>query len=77
MSVIKQEVAGLVGAYIRAWFYGGLIGAGLAVWAMSSGGVDLHSKPVQQQQCQSSMELPCMDAACLDAWGYTIALPKP
>lgn len=73
MSVIAREVSSIVGAYIRAWFYGGLIGAGLALWAMSSGGVD--SKPVQQQ-CPAVMELPCLDAECLEAWGYTVALPN-
>ena len=68
-SIVAREVSGLIGAYIRAWVYGGLVGAGIALWAMSGHQVDLH----QTQQCDTvtPTELPCMDKKCLEAFGYT------
>lgn len=69
-SIVAREVSGLVGAYIRAWFYGGLVGAGLALYAMSGSGVDLHP---EANQCDivSPTELPCLERECLEAFGYT------
>lgn len=69
-SIVAKEVSGLVGAYIRAWIYGGFVGAGIAMWGMSGHNVDLHH---EQQQCDTvkPTELPCMDKVCLEAFGYT------
>ena len=72
MSIIKQEVAGLVGAYIRAWFYGMALGGVLTAWLIMSQPVDLS---LHQDECQVTVtpqELPCMDADCLTAFGYTL-----
>lgn len=69
-SIVAREVSGLIGAYIRAWFYGGLVGVGVTLWAMSGHQVDLHHEP---NKCDtvSPTELPCMDKVCLEAFGYT------
>lgn len=68
-SIVAREVSGLIGAYIRAWIYGGFVGAGIALWGMSGHNVDLHP---DKQQCDTSpTELPCMDKVCLEAFGYT------
>lgn len=69
-SIVAREVSGLIGAYIRAWIYGGFVGAGIALWGMSGHNVDLHPEP---NQCDtvSPTELPCLDKVCLEAFGYT------
>ena len=72
MSIIKQEVAGLVGAYIRAWFYGMALGGALVAWLMMSQPADL-SCPITV----TPQELPCMDAECLTAFGYSLRNMRP
>jgi hypothetical protein len=72
MSIIKQEVAGLVGAYIRAWFYGMALGGALVAWLMMSQPADLSLQPTECPVTVTPQELPCMDAACLEAFGYTL-----
>ena len=69
-SIVAREVSGLIGAYIRAWFYGVFVGAGIALWAMSGHNADLHP---EDKQCDtvSPTELPCMEKTCLEAFGFT------
>jgi hypothetical protein len=67
MSIIKQEVAGLVGAYIRAWFYGAALGGALVAWLMMSQPTDLSLQPAF-----TAHPLPCWEQECLEAFGYTV-----
>ena len=69
-SIVAREVSGLIGAYVRAWVYGGLVGACIALYAMSGSAPDLHSQP---QSCSfEATQLPCMTEECLTAFGYTL-----
>lgn len=69
-SIVAKEVSGLIGAYIRAWVYGGLVGAGITLYAMAGSAPGLHQQP---QSCSfSPTELPCMTEECLTAFGYTL-----
>lgn len=77
MSIIKQEVEGLVGAYIRAWFYGMALGGVLTAWLMMSQPADLSSHPQECPVTVTPQELPCMDAACLAAFGYSLRKMRP
>jgi hypothetical protein len=80
MSMIHREISGLVGAYIRAWFYGGIVGALFAVYMMSNstGAVHiegLHDEPVVDNctlptGSYRGIELPCYNQQCLEAFGY-------
>ena len=70
MSIIKQEVAGLVGAYIRAWFYGMALGGALVAWLMMSQPADLSSQPTASAFTEHP--LPCWERECLEAFGYTV-----
>ena len=69
MSIIKQEVAGLVGAYIRAWFYGMALGGALVAWLMSQP-ADLSLQPTASAFTEHP--LPCWERECLEAFGYTV-----
>ena len=70
MSIIKQEVAGLVGAYIRAWFYGMALGGALVAWLMMSQPTDLSLQRPESAFVVSP--LPCWQRECLEAFGYTV-----
>ena len=70
MSIIKQEVAGLVGAYIRAWFYGMALGGALVAWLMMSQPADLSLQPTASAFTEHP--LPCWERECLEAFGYTV-----
>ena len=70
MSIIKQEVAGLVGAYIRAWFYGMAIGGALVAWLMMSQPTDLSLQ--RPESAFTAHPLPCWERECLEAFGYTV-----
>ena len=70
MSIIKQEVAGLVGAYIRAWFYGMALGGALVAWLMMSQPADLSLQPTAS--AFTAHPLPCWERECLEAFGYTV-----
>lgn len=80
MSMIQREVSGLVGAYIRAWVWGGVIGSLITLYAInaSSSGVvvdGLHDVPIVDNCALPSgtyrgIELPCYDQQCLEAFGY-------
>jgi hypothetical protein len=73
MSIIKNEVSSLVGAYIRAWFWGALIGALLTLWAMGTQSQDYQLQcPVTTADVIYPSPLPCMDRECLEAFGYTL-----
>lgn len=68
MSMIAKEVSGLVGAYIRAWFWGALLGAMLTLWAMSGSSVPDEGL----RSCVASQKLPCYEQQCLEAFGFYI-----
>lgn len=79
-SMIQREVAGLVGSYIRAWFYGGLVGAGIALYAVNSNSDGVHVDGLHDAHIVDNcdlptgtyrgVELPCYDQQCLEAFGY-------
>lgn len=71
MSIIQNEVAGLVGAYIRAWIYGGIVGAILASWLILSQPADLSLE--QPANTFTPHQLPCWERECLEAFEYTVA----
>lgn len=81
-SIIHREIAGLVGSYIRAWIYGGLVGAGIAMYAVNSNSDGVHVDGLHDTQvvdnCElpsgeyRGIELPCYDQRCLEAFGYYI-----
>lgn len=71
MSIIQNEVAGLVGAYIRAWLYGGIVGAILASWLILSQPADLTLD--QPTTTFTPHQLPCWERECLEAFEYTVA----
>lgn len=81
-SMLQREVAGLVGSYLRAWVYGGVIGAGIALYFVNSNSgamqIDgLHDSPIVDNCDLPSgtyrgVELPCYDQKCLEAFGYYV-----
>ena len=80
MSMIQREIQGLLGAYIRAWFYGGIVGALFAVYMMSNSDGAVHVEGLHDEQIVDNctlppghyrgVELPCYEKECLELFGY-------